>query len=125
MIRKIKEGEINMKDGKLKKLTGKEVEEMRDKKPLPIGIDDFKTIIEEDYYYADKTKMIETLLDDGAKVTLFTRPRRFGKTLNMSMLNYFFNLKTFCKKSQYEKRFSQLDFVNLCFHRHSVYFCTC
>lgn len=66
---------------------------MRDKKPLPIGIDDFKTIIEEDYYYADKTEMIEKLLDDGAGVTLFTRPRRFGKTLNMSMLNYFFNLK--------------------------------
>ena len=82
-----------MKDGKLKELTGKEVEEMRDKKPLPIGIDDFKTIIEEDYYYADKTEMIEKLLNDGAGVTLFTRPRRFGKTLNMSMLNYFFNLK--------------------------------
>ena len=82
-----------MKDGKLKELIGKEVEEMRDKKPLPIGIDDFKTIIEEDYYYADKTEMIEKLLDDGAGVTLFTRPRRFGKTLNMSMLNYFFNLK--------------------------------
>lgn len=105
MIRKIKEGEINMKDGKLKKLTGKEVEEMRDKKPLPIGIDDFKTIIEEDYYYVDKTKMIETLLDDGAKVTLFTRPRRFGKTLNMSMLNYFFNLKN---KEENRKLFENL-----------------
>jgi hypothetical protein len=105
MIRKIKEGEINMKDGKLKKLTGKEVEEMRNKKPLPIGIDDFKTIIEEDYYYVDKTKMIETLLDDGAKVTLFTRPRRFGKTLNMSMLNYFFNLKN---KEENRKLFENL-----------------
>ena len=105
MIRKIKEGEINMKDGKLKKLTGKEVEEMRDKKPLPIGIDDFKTIIEEDYYYVDKTKMIEILLDDGAKVTLFTRPRRFGKTLNMSMLNYFFNLKN---KEENRKLFENL-----------------
>ena len=94
-----------MKDGKLKELTGKEVEEMRDKKPLPIGIDDFKTIIEEDYYYADKTKMIETLLDDGAKVTLFTRPRRFGKTLNMSMLNYFFNLKN---KEENRKLFENL-----------------
>ena len=105
MIRKIKEGKINMKDGKLKELTGKEVEEMRDKKPLPIGIDDFKTIIEEDYYYVDKTKMIETLLDDGAKVTLFTRPRRFGKTLNMSMLNYFFNLKN---KEENRKLFENL-----------------
>jgi len=103
--KKIKEGEINMKDGKLKELTGKEVEEMRDKKPLPIGIDDFKTIIEEDYYYVDKTKMIESLLDDGAGVTLFTRPRRFGKTLNMSMLNYFFNLKN---KEENRKLFENL-----------------
>jgi len=94
-----------MKDGKLKKLIGKEVEEMRDKKPLPIGIDDFKTIIEEDYYYADKTEMIEKLLNDGAGVTLFTRPRRFGKTLNMSMLNYFFNLK---KKEENRKLFENL-----------------
>lgn len=94
-----------MKDGKLKELIGKEVEEMRDKKPLPIGIDDFKTIIEEDYYYADKTKMIESLLDDGAGVTLFTRPRRFGKTLNMSMLNYFFNLKN---KEENRKLFENL-----------------
>ena len=94
-----------MKDGKLKELTGKEVEEMRDKKPLPIGIDDFKTIIEEDYYYADKTKMIESLLDDSAGVTLFTRPRRFGKTLNMSMLNYFFNLKN---KEENRKLFENL-----------------
>ena len=78
---------------------------MRDKKPLPIGIDDFKTIIEEDYYYADKTEMIEKLLDDGAGVTLFTRPRRFGKTLNMSMLNYFFNLK---KREENRKLFENL-----------------
>ena len=94
-----------MKDGELKELIGKEVEEMRDKKPLPIGIDDFKMIIEEDYYYADKTKMIESLLDDGAGVTLFTRPRRFGKTLNMSMLNYFFNLKN---KEENRKLFENL-----------------
>ena len=102
---KMKEGEINMKDGELKEFIGKEVEEMRDKKPLPIGIDDFKTIIEEDYYYADKTEMIEKLLDDGAGVTLFTRPRRFGKTLNMSMLNYFFNLKN---KEENRKLFENL-----------------
>ena len=101
----MKEGEINMKDGELKEFIGKEVEEMRDKKPLPIGIDDFKTIIEEDYYYADKTEMIEKLLDDGAGVTLFTRPRRFGKTLNMSMLNYFFNLKN---KEENRKLFENL-----------------
>ena len=82
-----------MANRKLKELAGNEVTEMRDKKPLPVGIDDFRKIIEEDYYYLDKTKMIEDILLDRAEVTLFTRPRRFGKTLNMSMLNYFFNLK--------------------------------
>ena len=82
-----------MTNRKLKELAGNEVTEMRDKKPLPVGIDDFRKIIEEDYYYLDKTKMIEDILLDKAEVTLFTRPRRFGKTLNMSMLNYFFNLK--------------------------------
>ena len=82
-----------MTNRKLKELAGNEMTEMRDKKPLPVGIDDFRKIIEEDYYYLDKTKMIEDILLDKAEVTLFTRPRRFGKTLNMSMLNYFFNLK--------------------------------
>ena len=82
-----------MTNRKLKELAGNEMTEMRDKKPLPVGIDDFRKIIEEDYYYLDKTKMIEDILLDKAEVTLFTRPRRFGKTLNMSMLNYFLNLK--------------------------------
>ena len=82
-----------MTNRKLKELAGNEATEMRDKKPLPVGIDDFRKIIEEDYYYLDKTKMIEDILLDKAEVILFTRPRRFGKTLNMSMLNYFFNLK--------------------------------
>ena len=68
----------------------KEVMDLRDKRPLPIGISDFKTVIEENYYYADKTDMIGDILDDRAMVTLFTRPRRFGKTLNMSMMKYFF-----------------------------------
>ena len=49
-------------------------------KKLPIGIDDFKRIIKDDYYYIDKTKFIESVIDDGAVVKLFTRPRRFGKT---------------------------------------------
>lgn len=61
-------------------------------KKLPIGIDDFKRIIKDDYYYIDKTKFIESVIDDGAVVKLFTRPRRFGKTLNMSMLKYFFDI---------------------------------
>ena len=63
------------------------------KKKLPIGLSDFKEIIEYDYYYFDKTKFIENILEDRSKVKLFTRPRRFGKTLNMSMLKYFFDVK--------------------------------
>ncbi|MBR4320133.1 MAG: AAA family ATPase [Oscillospiraceae bacterium] len=59
-------------------------------KPIPIGVENFKEIITSDYYYTDKTLLIRDLLDSGAKVSLFTRPRRFGKTLNMSMLRYFF-----------------------------------
>lgn len=57
---------------------------------LPIGISDFAEMIEKEYYYVDKTTMIKELLDTKTKVTLFTRPRRFGKTLNMSMLKYYF-----------------------------------
>lgn len=59
-------------------------------KPLPLGIDDFKKLITESYYYIDKTLFIKELLDKKGEVNLFTRPRRFGKTLNMSMLQYFF-----------------------------------
>ncbi len=59
-------------------------------RPLPIGISDFAEMIEQEYYYVDKTPMIRDLLEHKAKVTLFTRPRRFGKTLNMSMFKYFF-----------------------------------
>ena len=59
-------------------------------KPLPIGIDDFKKLINENYYYVDKTLLIKELLDNKGEVNLFTRPRRFGKTLNISMLQYFF-----------------------------------
>ena len=71
----------------------KEVMDLRDKRPLPIGISDFKTVIEENYYYVDKTDMIGDILDDRVMVTLFTRPRRFGKTLNMSMMKYFFEIE--------------------------------
>lgn len=62
-------------------------------KKIPIGIEDFKEIRTENYYYIDKTKFIEEILNDGAKVKLFCRPRRFGKTLNMSMLKTFFDIK--------------------------------
>ncbi len=61
-----------------------------DFKPLPIGIDNFEMLITRNYYYVDKTLLIKDLLDNKASVNLFTRPRRFGKTLNMSMLQYFF-----------------------------------
>jgi len=63
------------------------------KRKLPIGVSDFKKIIQNDYYYFDKTKLIENILNEGSEVKLFTRPRRFGKTLNMSMLKYFFDVK--------------------------------
>ena len=59
---------------------------------LPTGIEDFKEIRTDGYYYVDKTALIEQVLDKRSKVTLFTRPRRFGKTLNMSMLRYFFEI---------------------------------
>ena len=62
-------------------------------KKIPIGIENFKEVINNDYYYVDKTKMIEDIVNDGTKVKLFTRPRRFGKTLNMSTLKYFFDIK--------------------------------
>ncbi|WP_294066327.1 AAA family ATPase [uncultured Fusobacterium sp.] len=62
-------------------------------KKIPIGVEDFKKIIEENYYYVDKTNLIEKIVKDGAEVKLFTRPRRFGKTLNMSTLKYFFDIK--------------------------------
>ncbi len=59
-------------------------------KPLPVGIDDFEKIVTGDYFYVDKTLFIKDLLDIKGEVNLFTRPRRFGKTLNMSMLRHFF-----------------------------------
>jgi hypothetical protein len=73
---------------------------------LPVGISDFKDVIENNYYYFDKTKFIENILEDGSKVKLFTRPRRFGKTLNISMLKYFFNVKN---KDENKKLFENLE----------------
>ena len=63
------------------------------KKRIPLGKSDFKEIIEGNYYYCDKTKLIEDILDKGFEGNLFTRPRRFGKTLNMSTLKYFFDVR--------------------------------
>ena len=65
---------------------------MLGKARLPMGIEDFKRIRTDGFYYIDKTRMIRDLLDNMAYVNLFTRPRRFGKTLNMSMLKYFFDI---------------------------------
>ena len=62
------------------------------KKKLPIGIDGFEKIRTNDFYYADKTMFIKELLLNWGEVNLFTRPRRFGKTLNMSMLKCFFEI---------------------------------
>ena len=61
-----------------------------DYKPLPVGVDNFEKLITRGYYFVDKTLFIKELLDKKGDVNLFTRPRRFGKTLNMSMLQYFF-----------------------------------
>ena len=79
------------------------------KKAVPVGIEDFERIINEDYYYVDKTMLIEELLINRAPVTLFTRPRRFGKTLNMSMLKYFFDVKN---KEENKKLFENLKIYN-------------
>ncbi len=61
-----------------------------DRKPLPVGVDDFEKLVARGYYFIDKTNLMRDLLDLKGDVNLFTRPRRFGKTLNMSMLQYFF-----------------------------------
>ena len=78
----------------------------RNRKPLPIGVSDFKEIVENNYYYIDKTKLIEDILHYRAKVNLFTRPRRFGKTLNMSMIKYFFDIEN---KEENRKLFDGLN----------------
>ena len=78
-------------------------------KKIPIGIEDFKMLITDDYFYIDKSKFIEEILNDGALVKLFTRPRRFGKTLNMSMLKYFFDIR---KAEENKKLFDSLYIKN-------------
>ena len=83
-----------------------EEKKTRNRKPLPIGVSDFKEIVENNYYYIDKTKLIEDILHYRAKVNLFTRPRRFGKTLNMSMIKYFFDIEN---KEENRKLFEGLS----------------
>ena len=76
------------------------------KKGIGIGVENFSEIIKENCYYIDKTKWIGEILEDKSKIKLFTRPRRFGKTLNMSMLKYFFDIEN---KEENKKLFSGLD----------------
>ena len=78
-------------------------------KKIPIGVDDFKKIITDNYFYIDKTKFIEKIFNDGAEVKLFTRPRRFGKTLNMSMLKNFFDVR---EAEENKKLFNNLYIKN-------------
>ena len=66
---------------------------VKEKKRLPVGVENFEQIINDNYYYVDKTGLISELLRNGGMVNLFTRPRRFGKTLNMSMLEHFFSIE--------------------------------
>ena len=66
---------------------------VKERKRLPVGVENFEQIINDNYYYVDKTGLISELLRNGGMVNLFTRPRRFGKTLNMSMLEHFFSIE--------------------------------
>ena len=81
-------------------LTGERMFAMKNKKKLPVGIESFYEIIQQNFYYVDKTQMIADLLYNWGKVNLFTRPRRFGKSLNMSMLKAFFEIG--CDKTLFE-----------------------
>ena len=95
--------------------------QMDNKLMLPTGIEDFKEIRTDGYYYVDKTALIEQVLDKRSKVTLFTRPRRFGKTLNMSMLRYFFEIGTDSKLFNYFPLFIIIKFF-ICFINKSLHF---
>ena len=77
------------------------------KKALPVGVENFEDIVKSEYYYVDKTMFIKELLDLKGKVNLFTRPRRFGKTLNLSMLRYFFEDTGHEKRNEQNKSLFQ------------------
>ena len=66
---------------------------VKERKRLPVGVENFEQIMNDNYYYVDKTGLILELIRNGGLVNLFTRPRRFGKTLNMSMLEHFFSIE--------------------------------
>ena len=79
------------------------------KKAVPVGVENFERIIKDGYYYVDKSLLIEKMIENRTPVTLFTRPRRFGKTLNMSMLKYFFDVEN---KEGNRKLFENLKISN-------------
>ena len=97
------------------------------KKKIPIGIEDFKRLIDKDCYFVDKSLLIRDILDSGADVHLFTRPRRFGKTLNLSMIQYYFEkqkadnsylfegLKISQAGEEYQKHMGQYPVITLSF----------
>ena len=75
-------------------------------KPLPIGVENFEKLCTEEYYYVDKTMLVKEILDKKSDVNLFTRPRRFGKTLTLSMLQHYF-------EDAYDKRGNKKDYSYL------------
>ena len=79
------------------------------KKAAPVGVENFERIIKDGYYYVDKSLLIEKMIENRTPVTLFTRPRRFGKTLNMSMIKYFFDVEN---KEGNRKLFENLKISN-------------
>ena len=100
------------------------------RKALPVGVEDFEDIRNTGYYYVDKTMFIKDMLDLKGKVNLFLRPRRFGKTLNLSMLRYFFEdtqdkkkneehkelfhgLKIMAEGKEYQKHMGMYPVINL------------
>ena len=83
----------------------------RERKRLPVGLENFELIMEDNYYYVDKTGLISELIRNGGMVNLFTRPRRFGKTLNMSMLEHFFSIEK--EQSIFDNLAISKD-INLC-----------
>ena len=100
---------------------------MYEKKTIPVGVEDFKTLIDNNYYFVDKTLLLRDLVHNIGKVNLFTRPRRFGKTLNLSMIQYYFEkqktdnsylfegLKISQTGEEYQKYMSQYPVITLSF----------
>lgn len=87
-------------------------------KKIPIGTKSFSRLVEGNYYFVDKTLMIKEFLDRGTDVTLITRPRRFGKTINMSMMAEFFDITKYSKetvvptiRTQIQNQWDKYDFV--------------